>query len=206
MHIIHLEITLNNSNEFKFRNFLFAILFYLIFTGCLQPLCLSGTYGTMLPFRLKTTSFLKKVTRLFHSGHETYISLLWLQGMLVASPQRYCGVKWGNAVPLGISGTNYNNDGDSGGGSGDEKWGKQWHQHREAPQECNSSQVTPNFAELPVQVNQLRWWKQWASWNKWFWKPPAACVMVFLQHEICTLGHTAFFPSQWEFMYAVLHS
>ncbi|KAM7321096.1 hypothetical protein ACRRTK_020349 [Alexandromys fortis] len=52
--------------------------------------------------------------------------------MLVASPQRYCGVKWGNAVPLGIPGTNYNNDGDSGGGSGDENRGKQWHQHREA--------------------------------------------------------------------------
>lgn len=47
---------------------------------------------------------------------------------------------------------------------------------------------------------------------KWFWNPPAVCVMVFVHHEICTLEHTALFPSQcthgcmYEFMYAVLHS
>lgn len=41
--------------------------------------------------------------------------------MLVASPGRYCGVKWFNAGRLGSSGTNCDDAVDDGGGRGNEK-------------------------------------------------------------------------------------
>lgn len=118
IHIIHLEITLNNSNEIKFRNFLFTVLFYLIFTGCLQPLCLSGTYGAMLPFHLKTTS-LKTFPQ--WAGDTHFFPLT--SGGAGSFPTQILWVQVGKCCPLRNFWNNNNHDGDSGGGSGEENKG-----------------------------------------------------------------------------------